>query len=302
MSTYIYSGRYKIALTNPEKLLFGSRYTKGDLIHYYASIAPVMLKYIYNRPLMLHRFPDGIDGESFYQKDASDYFPSWIKQVRIPKQEGFNNSVVCQNRATLIYLANQACITLHRWLSRIDKLYYPDLLIFDLDPAPGIAFNKLCTVAYTCKTILEAHELTPFVMTTGSKGLHVVVPLKRLYSFEQVKQHAHYYAQLVEKQHPGLVTQELRKEKRKNKIFIDTLRNSYGATAVAPYSVRAYIRAPVATPLYWHELQEPDLTAQKYTIDTVFKRLDKTGDPWHKIKTFASSLKKIDYVGNLFIS
>lgn len=301
-STVVYSGRYKIPITNPEKLLFGSLYTKGDLVNYYARIAPVMLAYIYNRPLMLHRFPDGIDGESFYQKNASDYFPSWIKQVQIPKQDGFNNSVVCQNRATLIYLANQACITLHCWLSRIDKLYYPDRLIFDLDPAPKTNFSELCTVAYTCKTILETHELTPFVMTTGSKGLHVVVPLKRLYSFEQVKHYAHYYAHLVEQQHPNLVTQEQRKDKRKNKLFIDTLRNSYGATAVAPYSVRAYSTAPVATPLYWHELLEPDLTAQKYTITTIFTRLEQVDDPWYKIKDFASSLKKIDYSGNLFIS
>lgn len=294
ITSVIKSGRYTIKITHPEKLLFPPLFTKGDLIAYYARIAPVMLKHIYNRPLMLHRFPDGIYGESFYQKDASDYFPSWIKQVQIPKQDGFNNSVVCQNRATLIYLANQACITLHCWLSRADKLYYPDRLTFDLDPAKQTSFSQLCTVALACKSILEAHALTSFVMTTGSRGLHIVVPLKRLYTFEQVKYHAEYYAQILVDQHPDLVTYQIRKEKRENKIFIDTLRNNYGATSVAPYSVRAYSTAPVATPLYWHELTQPDLSAQKYTITTVFTRLEHLGDPWHKIKSFAASLKKID--------
>src|SRR5262249_37058792 len=156
---------------------------------YYNKIAIHMLPYVKDRPLMMHRFPDGIYGESFYQKDASAYFPSWIKQALVPKEGGYNNYVVCQNRATLVYLANQACITPHVWLSRIDKLHHPDKLVFDLDPS-GTDFSVVCHIALALKKILEHKKLHPFVMTTGSHGLHVVVPLDRTTIFEKVKSFA----------------------------------------------------------------------------------------------------------------
>lgn len=283
----LYFGKYSVSITHSEKVFFPDGSTKGDLITYYNAIAPYMLPFIRNRALMMHRFPDGIDGESFYQKDASSYFPSWIKQARIPKEGGYNTYVVCQNRATLVYLANQACITPHVWLSRIDKLHYPDKMIFDLDPSE-VSFQKVCRIALDLKQALEDRGLHPYVMTTGSQGLHVTVPLDRTSTFEQVKAFAIHCARKVIEKDPNQATLELRKEQRIGKVFIDTLRNQYASTAVAPYSVRARNHAPVATPLHWQELYDIKLSAQRYTIKTIFERLTIVDDPW---KGFAYNTK-----------
>jgi bifunctional non-homologous end joining protein LigD len=276
-------GRYTVEITNPDKVLFPDGITKGELIEYYAGIAPIMLPYLKDRPLMMHRFPNGIEGESFYQKDASPYFPPWIKQVLVPKEGGYNSYVVCQNQATLVYLANQACITPHVWLSKIDKLHYPDKMIFDLDPSAPHTFKLVCHIAEMIKTMLEEKGLHPYVMTTGSHGLHVTVPLDRTCTFETVKKFARMCAQILIEQEPAHATLEIRKDKRQGRVFIDTLRNQYASTAVSPYAVRAHPGAPVATPLYWDELKDPSLSAQAYTIKTIGKRLQKLGDPW---KTF----------------
>lgn len=284
-------GAYLVKITNEDKIFFPDNITKGDLVTYYKNIAPVMLKYLKNRPVMMHRFPDGIDGESFYQKDASDYFPKWIKQVLVEKKAGYNNFVVCQNQATLVYIANQACITFHIWLSKIDMLDYPDKMIFDLDPSPGNTFNQVCKAALELKDLLENLNLKSFVMSTGSKGLHVVVPLDRNFNFDQVKNCAQDCARILVNNNTNL-TMAIQKEKRGKKIFIDTLRNQYSSTSVAPYSVRAIARAPVATPLYWDELLDKSLSAQKYNINNIFSRLSSVGDAFKDIHKSRQSLKK----------
>jgi bifunctional non-homologous end joining protein LigD len=284
--------RHNIEITNPDRILFSkSKITKGDLIDYYQDIAPKILPYLKNRPLTMQRFPNGIDKEGFYQKDAGSYFPSWIKRIEIPKQDGVVNYVVCNNTATLVYLANLACIPMHPWLSKIDKLNYPDRMIFDLDPS-GKNFAQVQQTALQLKKVLETLKLKPYVMTTGSRGLHVVVPLKRVHTFDVVKEFAHDVARYMVNLNPKLLTIELRKNKRGKKIFVDWLRNGLGATAVAPYSVRAREGAPVATPLHWDEVDDAWLRSDTYTIKTLFARIKKIKDPWKDIEKKATSLKK----------
>lgn len=205
-------GKYEVEITHPDKVLLPKGITKGDLIDYYDKIADQMVPYCKDRALMMHRFPEGLEGESFYQKDASAYFPDWIKRAKIPKEGGFNSMVVCQNRATLVYLANQACITPHLWLSRIDKLHNPDRLIFDFDPS-GDDFSLVQFVALAMKDLLDSLGLTSFVMTTGSRGVHIIIPLNRRLEFKTVRDFAQQCAQEIIKAHPNKATMEIRKEK-----------------------------------------------------------------------------------------
>jgi bifunctional non-homologous end joining protein LigD len=288
-------GRYCVAITSPDRVLFpASKITKADLIDYYEAIAPVMLPYMKDRLLTMQRFPEGIQGESFYQKDVPDYFPSFIKRVVVPKQEGgVVHYMVCDKQATLVYLANSACITPHLFLSKVDKLHYPDQMIFDLDPSQGHDFEAIKKVALLLKQLLEDDGLVPFVKTTGSRGLHVQVPLRRSAHFDQVRAYAYTIAEKIVTEYPKQTTLETRKTARGKKIFIDVLRNSFGATAVSPYAVRAHEHAPVATPLEWHELGEKKLLSTTYTINNIFKRLQEMGDPWHGISKSAKLIKTI---------
>lgn len=277
------AGKYSIKIKNQDKILFSKNITKIDLINYYNYIAPKMLKYTKDRPLMMRRYPNGITGKSFYQKNSSVYFPKWIKTFKVPlkssEKKSYNNYVICNNKATLIYLANQAVIEYHIWLSNIKNLNYPNKLIFDLDPGTK-DFEPLRKCALLLKELLESLNLIPFLMTTGSKGLHVVVPIKQKLTFIEVKKFADKCAQKIIKLNPKLFTQDIRKDRRDKRLFIDTLRNQYGATSVAPYSTRAIINAPIATPLDWKEIHEKDLYSQKYNIKNISERLEKIKDPW----------------------
>jgi bifunctional non-homologous end joining protein LigD len=288
-------GRHLVNITHPEKILFPKDgITKAKFIGYYATIAEIMLPYLKNRPLTMLRYPDGIDKEGFYHKDTPDYFPSWIKRVAISKrtEQGTDHYVVCNNTATLVYIANQNCITPHLWLSRIDKLDYPDKLIFDLDPGKNTTFAFIKKTAWQLKEVLESVGISPFVMTTGSRGLHVTVPLNRRANFTTVRTFAKNIAQIIVQNDPQHLTLESRKEKRGGRLLIDIMRNSFSATSVAPYAIRAKNGAPVATPLLWEELHQPGLRSTSYTIDNIFKRLAAKKDPWHEFTQHAYSLTK----------
>lgn len=284
-------GRRQVEITFPNRVLFPQdAITKQELVDYYVTHAAILLPYLKNRPLTMQRFPEGIDHEGFYQKNTASYFPSWIKTVPVQHEKRVVNYVVGNNAATLAYLVNQACITFHIWLSKIDKLYVPDRMIFDLDPS-GRNFSDVRLVAQGVRTLLERElGLVAFVMTTGSKGLHVWVPLKRKDHFEVVHDHAHDIARIIHTRYPTLTTLEIRKEKRAGKIFIDYLRNSFSATGVAPYAVRALPKAPVATPLHWDEVSDRDLKPQRYTLKTIGKRLESMEDPWQQFYAHARAL------------
>lgn len=290
--TSITVGGHTVDISNPDKVFFPDEgITKGDLIDYYLKIAETMLPYLSDRPLSLQRFPDGIQEEGFYQKEAPDYFPDWIHRTQIKvKEDGrAQPQVVVDDAATLAYLADQGVVTLHGWLSRTRQIDNPDRLIFDLDP-PGDDFAQVRAAAFLLRDFLYELDLAPFVMTTGSRGLHVVLPLQEEVDFEAVRTFARDSAQALAERHPGQLTTETRKNKRGDRLFLDYLRNAYGQTSVIPYTVRARSGAPVATPLDWDELGDKSLTSQHYTIKNILRRLGQKADPWRGIMQQAMSL------------
>jgi bifunctional non-homologous end joining protein LigD len=294
-------GRHNITINHQDLVLFPQAgLTKGDLITYYQTIAPIMIPHLRNRPISMQRFPDGINNEGFFHKDAPEYFPSFIKRFPIKKQtNGFVNQVVCNNDATLVYLANQACVTIHTWLSKIDKIEYPDRMIFDLDPS-GKDFKMIQKAACMFHDFLQELELTSFAMLTGSRGIHVVVPLKRQHPFDWVRALAHEIGTHFSQKNPHMFTMEIRKEKRGERIFVDTLRNAFGQTGVAPYSVRAKPYASVATPILWSQVADPKTKPDMYTISNIFPYLEKNGDPWQSINKHTCSLTQAaDLMHNL---
>lgn len=276
--------------SNEDKVFFPEDdITKGDLIEYYHKIAEHMLPHVKDRPLMMHRFPDGINGKDFYHKEIPDYFPDWIDRVEVKKEDGTVHHVVCNKQAALVYLADQACITPHVWLSRSDSIYHPDRLIFDLDP-PGNDFAPVRKAAVRLRELLDELGLDSFPMTTGSRGMHVVVPLNRRDDFDAVRQFARNAALVLAEQYPDELTVEARKDKRGGRLYLDTARNAYAQTGVAPYSVRARDGAPVAAPLDWQELGRRKLTAQTYTVTNIFRRLGARDDPWQGLNRRGRSL------------
>lgn len=284
----------EIHLSNLRKVLFpDSEITKDDLIGYYRSIAEIMLPHVRNRPLTVQRFPDGIGVHGFYAKDRPDYFPAWIQSVELPKMEGGTvDYVLAQSAAALVYLANQAIITLHVWLSRRDIPQKPDRLIFDLDPPAGTSdgFDLVKYGARTLRELLSELGLAPFVMTTGSRGLHVTVPLERRQDFDTARRFARAIAELLSRREPDRFTVAQRKAKRGNRLYLDVMRNAYGQHGVAPYAVRARPKAPVATPLDWDELDQLGQGPRSFTIRNVLDRIERRGDPWATIDREACPL------------
>lgn len=281
-----------LEISHPHKVYFpGEGLTKANLISYYRRIAAIMLPYVKQRPLTMQRFPDGIASDGFYQKEAPDYFPDWIERVPVPvaAHQDTQPQILCNYAATLVYLVNQGCITPHVWLSQADKLEYPDRLIFDLDP-PDDDFDLVRAAARALRVRLSALGLTPYVMTTGSRGLHVAAPLDRSAHFDAVRAFARQIVAQLAAQHPDKFTIETRKEQRDGRLLLDYLRNAYAQTAVAPYAVRALPGAPIATPLDWDELDRPELHAQRYTVANIFLRLGQKKDPWRAIDENGRSL------------
>jgi bifunctional non-homologous end joining protein LigD len=273
---------HTVEVSKVDKVFFpGEGITKGDLVHYYRDVAATMLPYLRDRPLAMARYPDGIEGERIFQKNVPDYFPDWVTRVRVEKQGGEVNHAVCDNPAALIYLANQACIEPHIFLSRTDRIGRPDQMVFDLDPPDAAGFADARTAALELRELLEdGLGATAFVKTTGGKGLHVHVPLDRRAGFDDVRDVAREIAELFAAAHPDEMTTEQRKDKRGKRLFLDVLRNAYAQTAVAPYSVRARPGAHVATPLHWDEVHDSGLVPDRFTMRTIFQRLDETPDPW----------------------
>jgi bifunctional non-homologous end joining protein LigD len=285
-------GGHDLKLSNPDKVLFpATGLTKADLTAYYERIAPVMLPHLAGRPLSMVRYPNGVEAEGFMQKNASDYFPDWIRRARLAKQNGAVDHVVAEDAATLVFLANQACVTLHVGLSRIDRIDHPDRLVIDLDPSDD-DFLKVKRAAKEARALLEEVGLVPFLQTTGSRGLHLWVPLDRSANFDQVRAFAARVAELLVARRPRELTAAQRKAKRGDRVFVDVARNAYAQTAVAPYSVRARPQAPVATPIAWAELDEPKLAPQRYTITNLFRRLARKRDPWAELERHARPLER----------
>jgi bifunctional non-homologous end joining protein LigD len=279
MSATVTAGRRTVEISRPDKLLIPPGITKLALAEYHARIAETMLVHAGGRPLNYERYPDGIDGHKIFQQHAGGHFPDWIRRVEVPKHGGTVEHVVATEPATLVYLANQACITLHSWLSRADRIDRPDRMIFDLDPTVERP-AEMRDAARTIVALLGELGLTPWAMTSGSRGYHLVVALQRRAGYDTVRQFSRDVAELAVRRAPRVFTIEQRKAKRDGRILIDYMRNGYGHTSVAPYSVRARPDGPVATPLHLDELSERETTPQRWTVATVPERIERDGDPW----------------------
>lgn len=282
-------GGRRLRIGNPDKVMFDAAgVTKRQLVDYYRSVADVMLPHVKRRPLAMHRFPDGVDAGGFFHKQRPQYAPDWVGEVRVPREQGGAiEMVVCDDTATLAWLADQATITLHPWLSRVDDLDRPDRIIFDLDP-PDDDFSVVRRAAQWLHEVLDELRLPSYVMTTGSRGLHVVVPIRVERPFDEVRDFARGVADLLAGRHADQLTTQVRKEQRGGRLFVDILRNAYGQHAVAPYAVRPLPEAPVAMPLRWEELDDTR-TAQRWTVrDDLTTRL--RDNPWHGMQRHARSL------------
>src|SRR5215208_4875724 len=295
--------RREIEISRPEKVLFpDDGITKGDLIEYYARIAPRMLPHLRDRPLTLERYPNGINAKRFFQKEVSSYFPKWLRRVTVEKVGGTVTHVVCNDTATLVYIANQACVTPHIFLSRIDKLDVPDQLVFDLDPQRD-DFEPVRATALAFKQLLDELGLPAFLKTTGSRGLHVVVPLQRRETYDPVRALARDLAAIIVGQAPKERTMEALKANRGERVFIDTNRNGYAQLVAPAYAVRARKGAPASVPLDWTELKKKSLRSNSFTIRNIFARLEQGEDPWADFwesgASLASARRKLTRVGRL---
>ncbi|OPY65501.1 MAG: putative DNA ligase-like protein [Syntrophorhabdaceae bacterium PtaU1.Bin034] len=271
----------KVPLTNLEKVFWPQEgYTKGDVIDYYREVAPFILPYLKDRPESLHRHPDGIAGESFFQKNVDHTVPDWIHTIAI-RSESENrelNYLLCQDQAALVYLANLGCIEINPWHSRIRSLDAPDYMVLDLDPfdAPFMEVIRAATVIHE---VLQEIGVEGFCKTSGATGLHVYVPLGANYSHDQSVQFARLISLLVHTRLPRTTSVERNPDKRRGKIYLDFMQNARGRTLVAPYCIRPRKGAPVSTPLQWEEVG-PHLDPARFTIKTIMNRLCETGDLW----------------------
>lgn len=254
---------------------------KGDLVDYYRRTADRILPQVKDRPLVMERYPDGIDAERIVQKNVPGYFPDWVTRAEVSKQGGTVTHVIADKAATLVYLANQASIELHQFLSRLDALDRPDQIVFDLDPPDTGAFPGACRNAVRLRELLEDElGLAAYVKTTGGKGLHVHVPLRAEEEFDAVRDFARGAAEVLARRYPRELTTEQRKDQRGGRLYLDVMRNAYAQTVTVPLGVRARPGAPVATPLDWAEVDERTLSPRQFTLRTVPGRLEEAGDPW----------------------
>jgi bifunctional non-homologous end joining protein LigD len=267
-----------VEITHGDRVVFpNDGVTKADVVEHYAFVAPWMLPHLECRPVSMQRVRDGIHGQVFYQKDMPSHFPDWIERVTVPKVGGTVTHVVCNDAASLVYISNQGCITPHVWLSRVGSLDKPDRMIIDLDPGDG-GVDDARVAARIARDVLTKAGLEPYLMATGSRGYHVVVPIEPKLDFDAVRAISFALATEMAERDPDRLTTEFYKEKRNGRLFLDCNRNAWAQTAVPPYSIRPKDGAPVAVPLDWHELDS--VAPDAFNVRTIRDRLARVADPW----------------------
>jgi bifunctional non-homologous end joining protein LigD len=277
-------------VSRPDKPLFPCGVTKADLARHYARVAPAMLPHVRGRLVSMQRFPNGIEGHGWFEKQLPSHFPDWIGRVTVPKQGGTVTHVVVNEAATLVYLANQACITPHVWLSRADRPERPDRFIVDLDPSGDDDFPAVREAARdVIGPLLREHGLVPYAMTTGSRGIHVVAPLRRTLEFPALRDWSVALADAAAARDDRLTT-AFHKADRGGRILVDVMRNRWAQTAVPPYAVRPRPGAPVAVPIAWEELDDDALRPDAWSVRTIGERLAAAGDPWEDMQRDAANL------------
>ena len=279
-------------ITHPEKVLFpGDGITKGELAAYYEAIAPVMLPHVRGRPITMERYHRGIGQPGFMQKDVSKGFPPWLERVEVPKKGGTVHHPLANDARSLVWLANQNCITPHVWTSRTPDLYRPDLCVFDLDPSEE-APQVLRAAALALRDLLAELGLPSWVKTSGSKGYHIVVPLDGRSDFGEVGWFAHAVSSLLVGRDPDHLTQEFAKVDRRGRIYVDAGRNGYSATFAAAYAVRARPGAPVSAPCTWDEVERGEAGPRTFTLRTMAERVAAAGDLWSGLRRRRRSLRQ----------
>lgn len=275
-------GRDVVPLTSLDRVYFpAAKLTKGDLVRYYYDISDLILPYLRDRPLIMKRYPAGIKGQSFHQHDVQEA-PDFVRTVPLEVEDGGGHTVdyvVGDNLQTLLYMANLGAIERHPWHSRTRNLDRPDWFVFDLDPGEGVKFATICEVAVTTRKILDGLGLDSYPKTSGSRGLHVYVPVKAIYGYEEIADFAARVAALVANAHPGAATVERSLKKRGGgTVYVDHMQNARGKSVVAPYSVRPKEGAPVSAPLTWREVEIKRITTQDFTIKNLPARVSRKGD------------------------
>jgi len=286
-----------LELSNLDKILWPKlKISKGEMIEYYISIAPYILPHLKNRPLSMKRFPDGVAGEFFFEKNAPKFTPKWVKTIPVKSEDGkparhasqlagvagrITNYILVNNLPTLIWVANLACIEFHTWLSATPKLNHPGTVLFDLDPTEKGTFKDAAEAALLIKKILEDLGILSFAKTSGMRGLHIQVPIKQNVSFELARTFVRLIGDVLDKRYPRLITMEERKVEREKtgKVFVDWTQNSKAATAIVPYSLRASNIATVACPVAWEEVKK-GIEPGMFSLREIEKRLKKTDDVW----------------------
>lgn len=278
--------KHKLRLTNLSKMLWPEdNITKADFIKYYTEISEAILPHLKNRPMVFTRYPDGIYGKAFYQKNVPEYAPNWVKTVNIISEEGNTTEyMIINDKESLIWTANQASIELHPWLSSISTLDNPDFAIFDLDPMENTDFEDARKVALALKKLFDREGLLSYPKTSGSTGLQVYIPIEPKYTYKQVRDFAKLFCLAIERTFPDIATTERNINRREGKLYLDYLQNTKGKTIIAPYSARPKKGAPVSCPLLWEELKT-GVTPDMFTIRTMPERIHQKGDIFQDVIT-----------------
>jgi bifunctional non-homologous end joining protein LigD len=284
--------REAVVISHPDKVLFpDSKISKGEMAAYYEMIAPVMLPHIRARPVTMERYHRGIAEEGFFQKDVNKGFPEWLERVEVPKHGGTVHHPLVTDTRSLLWLANQNCITPHVWVSRAPDLWHPDVCVFDLDPMVDEP-DELRAAALGLRDLLAELGLPSWVKTTGSKGYHIAVPLDGKAETEKVSAFAHAVGRLAVQRDPEHLTQEFSKADRGGRILVDTGRNDYSATFAAAYALRARPGAPVSAPCTWEEVESGEVGPRTFGLRDMRARVESVGDVWAELHADGQSLRE----------
>jgi bifunctional non-homologous end joining protein LigD len=297
-------GGRRLKLTNLDKVLYPKAgFTKGQVIDYYARIAPVLVPHLEDKPLTLKRYPNGVDQEFFFEKNATKHRPDWVKTAPIWSEGNKRNVnyILANDLATLIWVANLAAIELHPSLSLAADIMCPRSIVFDLDPGPPANIVQCCQVAFWLRAIFDRFGLKSFPKTSGSKGLQIYVPLNTKTSYDETKPLAHALARLLESEHRDLVVSDMKKAIRTNKVFVDWSQNDEHKTTISVYSLRARERPTVSTPVTWEEVErafkKKDADLLRFESHQVLERVEKMGDLFSPLLTLKQKLPKLAGVG-----
>jgi bifunctional non-homologous end joining protein LigD len=301
--SYLEVNGKRVKVSNLQKVLYpATGFTKADVIDYYTRISPVLLPHLKDRPISLKRYPDGVDGFFFYEKQCPSHRPDWVNTARVPSQrrQGFIDYCVINDLSALVWAANLADLELHTFLHRASRLEYPDFLAFDLDPGPPANLINCCQVALLLKAFFDRCDLKSFAKTSGSKGLQVYVPLNGKTSYKITKAFAHALAEQLESQNPDLIISKMQKKLRSGKVFVDWSQNDEHKTTICVYSLRAKEHPTVSTPVSWKEVADArkkgDIGLLTFEANEVLRRVKKKGDLFAPVLSLKQRLPNISVV------